>query len=370
MVISAPIIWLTALVAKCSAIPHGSFTIIHPNKFIHLKPAPPATRLARQSGLSAADLATLVALLNNLTIPQPTPAVAPPVSKVTTVSPAQASICPMMCQGDSQDQLTAACNARCREEFAASGKQQGICLMACSKPTREVCVATCGRFIGDNAATGLTEAEATQCRRACNLLCSTEPRPELTDLSCCVSPPLVCGGKGTREAQVRDCRASCLSSLSVAADIVSCQQACNNLAAESCRGDCFSRFPADNVADAAKRGNCAVACSSLCALSADPLSFQTGVSTLYLRAFCPASRVPVCRSTTPAVSGLNRPTQQTNCLNSCRNAAFTTDGDRSICFQACMLVPQDSCRGACAAAITAGDIPLCRAACSNLCPSP
>jgi hypothetical protein len=103
--------------------------------------------------------------------------------------------------------------------------------------------------------------------------------------------------------QVRDCRASCLSSLSVAADIVSCQQACNNLAAESCRGDCFSRFPADNVADAAKRGNCAVACSSLCALSSDPLSFQTGESTLDLRAFCPASRVPVCRSATPAVSG-------------------------------------------------------------------
>ena len=105
-------------------------------------------------------------------------------------------------QGDSQDQLTAACNARCREEFAASGKQQGICLMACSKPTREVCVATCGRFIGDNAATGLTAPEATQCGRACSLLCSTEPRPELADLSCCVSPPLVCGGKGTREAQV------------------------------------------------------------------------------------------------------------------------------------------------------------------------
>ena len=105
-------------------------------------------------------------------------------------------------QGDSQDQLTAACNARCREEFPASGKQQGICLMACSKPTREVCVATCGRFIGDNAATGLTAPEATQCGRACSLLCSTEPRPELTDISCCVSPPLVCGGKGTREAQV------------------------------------------------------------------------------------------------------------------------------------------------------------------------
>jgi hypothetical protein len=103
--------------------------------------------------------------------------------------------------------------------------------------------------------------------------------------------------------QVRDCRASCLSSLSVAADIVSCQQACNNLAAESCRGDCFSRFPASDVTDAGKRGNCAVACSSLCALSADPLSYQTGVSTMYLRAFCPASRVPVCRSTTPAVSG-------------------------------------------------------------------
>jgi hypothetical protein len=103
--------------------------------------------------------------------------------------------------------------------------------------------------------------------------------------------------------QVRDCRTSCLSSLSIAADIVSCQQACNNLAAESCRGDCFSRFPANDVAGAENRGNCAVACSSLCALSSDPLSFQTGESTLDLRAFCPASRVPVCRSATPAVSG-------------------------------------------------------------------
>jgi hypothetical protein len=201
MVTSAPLIWLAfALVAKCSAIPPGQaweswdginetivadpgtlrtpvgigypvdtqfafHTIDNQLYAVPYQPAPLATRLARQSGLSAADLATLLALLNNLAIPQPTPVVAPPVSRVTTVSPAQASICPMMCQGDSQDQLTASCNARCREEFPTSGTQQGICLMACSKPTREVCVATCGRFIG-NGTTGLAAAEVTQCGRA------------------------------------------------------------------------------------------------------------------------------------------------------------------------------------------------------------
>jgi hypothetical protein len=93
--------------------------------------------------------------------------------------------------------------------------------------------------------------------------------------------------------QVQNCQASCTTSFSsVPADMASCRLTCNNVAAESCKADCGDTFPSD--ADAEKRTKCAAGCAALCALSSDSLSFQTGVSTQWLRALCPAYRMPVC----------------------------------------------------------------------------
>jgi hypothetical protein len=68
--------------------------------------------------------------------------------------------------------------------------------------------------------------------------------------------------------------------------------------------------------------------------------------------------------------GLTRVAQQTNCLTSCTNAAFTnTPANRNVCFQACSLVPQSSCTAACAFATVEPDRVRCRAACNNICPN-
>jgi hypothetical protein len=91
--------------------------------------------------------------------------------------------------------MASACSDRCRNVFADSTGQY-FCLTSCNKPTREACIGGCERFAND-------AARAT-CGSACNLLCpaSVTPTPELTDPLCCVTPPLICGGKGTRETQV------------------------------------------------------------------------------------------------------------------------------------------------------------------------
>jgi hypothetical protein len=103
------------------------------------------------------------------------------------------------------DQMTQACINRCRVGFpAADVRQLGICLLACSKPTKEACSGVCGRPLGaDPGLLGLTAAEAVTCGLACDQLCpaTVVPATQLTNLACCVTPPLICGSKGTSETQ-------------------------------------------------------------------------------------------------------------------------------------------------------------------------
>ncbi len=95
------------------------------------------------------------------------------------------------------DEMRQACSDRCRARFAINAAALGICLRACSKRTREDCVGTCS-----SEAAG---ADQAACGVACQLLCpaAVTPAPLLTDLTCCVIPPLVCDSKGTLDNQVR-----------------------------------------------------------------------------------------------------------------------------------------------------------------------
>lgn len=328
-----------------------------------LPPLPGVTGINNQ-------LNSILSLLNLPRIPAgdlvATPASTSPTNPIGVAVSAQTNICIMMCEVNGVqnplEQMTLACNDRCKSSFTGA-EALGICLQACNKPTRESCIGTCARLAD--------AANRALCGPACNLLCpaSVTPAPQLTDPTCCVTPPLICGSKGTRETQVTNCQASCTSSLFANAggadDVASCQRACTNFPAESCRVDCDNRF------DGELESQCFSACASLCNLATDEVSYQTGVSTRSLRPFCPASKLPVCAlSVGSAALGLTRVAQQTNCLTSCTNAAFTnTPANRNVCFQACSLVPQSSCTAACAFATVEPDRVRCRAACNNICPN-
>jgi len=273
--------------------------------------------------------------------------------------------CPVTCTvsgvKNALSDLTEACNTWCiRGLYPASGQPKlSTCLEACARPTREACVALCG--------SGPNDPSVAACVKACNFLCpaSVTPNLQLTDLTCCVIPPAICGYKGPQETQVENCQRSCTTFFSgVHADLTSCQEACTNVPAESCRVEC-----ADGFSNRTEQLLCTAACGSLCNLTTEVVSYQTGVSLPSLRAFCPERSLPVCRlSVGSSAYGLTRVAQQSNCLKSCTKSAFSSVANLNRCIRACALVPQVSCVTVCSAASTQQDADLCEAACDSLCP--
>jgi len=298
-----------------------------------------------------------------------------PTSPLGTQESLMTRGCPLVCSVNGVlnplEQMAQACAAKCTLAFNAVNGQNrlGTCLQGCAKATKEDCVGTCGRLGSD--------ADQVLCGQACNLLCpaAVTPVPQLSDLTCCITPPLLCGPKGSVQSQVQRCQGSCATSFSTsAANMVACQQACTNFPGESCRVACANRLSAATAADI---GSCTAACANLCNLASEDVDFQAGISPQTLRPFCPASKLPVCSlSVGSSAIGLTRVAQQANCLNSCTAAAFTTPANppantpanRNICIQACALVPQASCISACTAASDAANIGLCNTACNSLCP--